>query len=42
MSPKLNYPHKVENRGNTMAGTIIFVIDKMKKSSQINQNICQT
>jgi hypothetical protein len=29
MLPKLNYPYKVENRGNTN-GTIIFVIDKIE------------
>jgi len=39
MSPKLNYPHKVPGKYN---GTIIFVIYKIKRSSPINQNNCQT
>ena len=26
MSPKLNYPHKVENRGNTMAPLFLRLI----------------
>jgi len=35
MSPKLNYPRKVPGKYN---GIIIFVNDKMKKSSPINQS----